>query len=132
MKIKVPEGMMDVAETAIHNCPEETSRNMARSSLEAALAWLAENPIVPTTSDDFSFLSSDYRLMDGYEANLVKSITKWQRRMFLAPDPDEPIKDLLEGKHVHGFNDSKEALREAYRRGLEHARDTEKVNNASR
>jgi hypothetical protein len=63
--------------------------------IEAALRWLSENPIVPTTGDVLGLLQERVlsgRLSEeeycGIPATTIKCVMReWQRRMFLAPEP---------------------------------------------
>lgn len=121
-KYVVPYGMLRAAADAdmlsIEHSPESELAPI-RLHLEAALRWLAENPIVPTSQDQADLLST-WRRNDkacGYPTNGVAEMTaEWQRRMFLAPDPvvPEEIKDLL-----CGLPSSDNLILEAYRRGQE-------------
>jgi hypothetical protein len=107
-KIKVPEGMLEAA----HNpCVYELMRLkpglgigyaaadapcLTEVILEAALRWLSENPIVPTEERAQEMWSAKQQ----YEGHFASwefvrwGACEWQRRMFLALDEDEPVKDL--------------------------------------
>lgn len=63
------------------------------SGLQAAVKWLAENPIIPTHKQIQDIADSNIY----YTEMVAKWIAEWQRRMFLAPDPEIPedIKDML-------------------------------------
>ena len=110
-KIVVPEGMWIAgfnATITIADRGEATTK-----CLEAALRWLSENPIVPTSRQERELVDSWIK-----ETSLGKTehlVTEWQRRMFLAPEPEVPeeIKDLLAGVHP----DVTPIAIEAYRRG---------------
>ena len=104
-KTVVPEGMLAAAWQDIAAAMKErisvggiggvAELHVARIAVEAALRWLSENPIVPT----------DEQIRDLFEANRYGVsreawriyFTEWQRRMFLAPEPEIPdeIEDLL-------------------------------------
>lgn len=59
-------------------------------ALEAALLWLAENPIVPNCEQAEELFCNK---------SIISVCVEWQRRMFLAPEPEVPeeLKDLLDG-----------------------------------
>ena len=80
-KIIVPDGMLKAMNSAFDNGRRTTSLLG-----EAALLWLSENPVVPT-HDQFDAMRGTYRDI----------CAEWQRRMFLAPEPEVPeeVKDLL-------------------------------------
>ena len=135
-KILVPEGMLKAAVEAVRvrsefgfhfidNKDELRSRRarivaQTQDTLEAALLWLSENPIVPTNEQtqgvcDSIFVGSEY-LLDPRDA-----MVEWQRRMFLAPEPEVPeeIKELVDSFNVPIYKlFYKEGLKEAFRRGL--------------
>lgn len=122
-RIVVPEGMLRAANKA---CEKEMARLdpskpigyivadamcITDQVIEAALLWLSENPIVPTMqqANEMATLTP----LGGSFAQF--SATEWQRRMFLAPEPEVPeeIADLLVGVHP----DVAPIALEAYRRG---------------
>ena len=82
-KIVVPEGMWIAgfnATITIADRGEATTK-----CLEAALRWLSENPIVPTSQE----------VIETMEPFVIKDPTdfiifgaRWQHRMFLAPEPE--------------------------------------------
>lgn len=93
---------------------------------------LSENPIVPNEIDVMEILQERVRShhISGEEycaippATVRFVIREWQRRMFLAPEPEVPeaIKDLLldGADFIHGQRHADEAnkqILEAYRRG---------------
>ena len=86
-------------------------------TLSIGLRWLSENPIVPT-EDQMA------QIMCAHVANweqIRSRIEAWQRRMFVAPEPEVPeeIKDLVEGM---SWNSSTwRRILEAYRRGRQSA-----------
>jgi hypothetical protein len=116
-KVKIPEGMKKAAGSAIKDIDPKCF--LVYPALEAALLWLSDNPIVPTHSQVQDIASSNvYHTHD-----IAKWIEEWQRRMFLDPEPEPELKDLLfdanpfpntGAKHRHD-----ESVREAYRRGKE-------------
>lgn len=84
-KIVIPEGMLNAA------CSAQSAKRIdpegwmiVRESLEAALIWLANNPIVPNEE-----VISDISLEMGRVTSgaISKMLQEWQRRMFLAPEP---------------------------------------------
>jgi hypothetical protein len=92
----IPKGML---EAAILSHPFDTRTKFLPEMLEAALRWLSDNPIVPTAKQSAE-LESLCRLND--EPMCMDAIfycSEWQRRMFLAPEPEVPeaIKDLMCG-----------------------------------
>jgi hypothetical protein len=112
-KIVVPEGMLKAAwhaqlpadnPTWEWDEGDEMQRKFYRRIFEAALRWLAENPI-PTTTNSMCALVRYCR--NKYSPQIWESWTEWarsevllvewQRRMFLAPEPEIPeeVKDLL-------------------------------------
>ena len=134
-KILVPEGMLKAAVEAVRdrsefgfhfidNKDELRSRRarivaQTQDTLEAALLWLSENPIVPTNEQtqgvcDSIFVGSE-NLLDPRDA-----MVEWQRRMFLAPEPEVPeeINDLrLGGQTTMSMGRMDWLLTEAFRRG---------------
>ena len=103
-----------------------------KALLEAAIRWLAENPIVPT-AEQLRAMRKDLCPVTGGEdgwmssSDLKDGAVEWQRRMFLAPEPEVPSEIqhlLLSGSHrlAEPFLNKqwvKEALLEAYRLGRE-------------
>jgi hypothetical protein len=115
-KYVVPEGMLQCAVEAMKEpggSKFRSTEQWAATGLEAAIRWLAENPIVPTKEQIDQI---DY-FLDG-EPNFVEShAVEWQRRMFLAPEPEAPdaVKDLYDEAPPGGT--AQKAIIEAYRRG---------------
>ncbi len=130
MKIKVPEGMLEAAEKAANDSrgvgPEDLGVDVLKT-LEAALRWLAENPVEPS-DDQTAKLKLDYMMAEHNHPQLVKfSAVEWQRRMFLAPEPEVPevpeaITDLIHKKLPETpeavCQSVNAAILEAYQRGL--------------
>jgi len=96
-KIVVPGGMLDAAlEVARerrgypHLASLETARLKAnvQAELEAALRWIAKNPIGPTNEQAKEL----WRTSTAGETNEARraslAAVEWQRRMFLAPEPE--------------------------------------------
>ena len=142
-KIVVPGGMLDAAlEVARERrgYPHLASLGTARlkanvqAELEAALRWIAKNPIGPTNEQAKEL----WRTSTAGETNEARraslAAVEWQRRMFLAPEPEVPeeIKDLL---FVGGILTADQVLNEypkgevdklileAYRRGQKSTRE---------
>lgn len=104
-KILVPCRMAQVATNAIidlwdgkpsHWNPSTDKMTIAMAALEAALQWLSENPIVPSQTQAME-LTGFTKYQDLELARARLALTRWQRRMFLAPEPEvhEEIEELL-------------------------------------
>jgi hypothetical protein len=90
-----PDAMLDVVYSTIENSGLEFGEGeklLVCAALDASIKWLAENPIVPTEQE-----YRDFGVKFDFQG--VKCIAEWQRRMFLAPEPEVPeaIKDLMCG-----------------------------------
>ena len=120
-KIVVPEGMLKVAMDATRGFTGygydsysdiPTSGHIGNHAtfavaLEAALRWLCENPIHPSPEQWQRLFSAWNARIDASETladsphpiedQLRFTVIEWQRRMFLAPEPEIPdeIEDLL-------------------------------------
>lgn len=98
-KIVVPEGMLKSADAHIRRkfdgvrCIHRIE--LVSESIEAALRWLSENPIVPKFDQEVAILKDCEPLNE--PASISSIAMAWQRRMFLAPEPEIPdeIEDLL-------------------------------------
>ena len=122
-KIKVPE------ERLLRVVDKVGSSPTVRECCTAFAEDLSENPIVPNEADVMEILQERVRShhISGEEycaippATVRFVIREWQRRMFLAPEPEVPeaIKDLLEGPEEPGISAREANWRviEAYRRG---------------
>lgn len=126
-KIVVPEGMLKAAIAVIENYDDVVGNGQCEEFrieliVEAALRWLSENPIVPT-KDDLAMvrlLYFDRKHLDG-KSTVTDFVVGWQRRMFIAPEPEVPeeIEDLLlpyDMATADGYAINV-AIIEAYRRG---------------
>lgn len=109
-KIVVPEGMFDAAMEAVQAIPMRGnvgSIDRVNGALKAALRWLSENPIVPT-KEQWDELRRTCWVPDELQA------VEWQRRMFLAPQPEQVVEvrvlasDL--DKLVEAFENVKRAM----------------------
>ena len=128
-KIQVPKGMSEAFHKAENHEGFKWDDAVLDAMLSAALCWLSENPIVPNEADVMEILQERVRShhISGEEycaippATVRFVIREWQRRMFLAPEPEVPeaIKDLLEGPEEPGISAREANWRviEAYRRG---------------
>ena len=118
-KVNIPAGMLVAAREAHRKFEaDEPGVFLTARILEAALLWLAENPISPTIKQaaDLLFVFRDVPS----DLDRIREIAlRWQRRMLLAPDP-EP-NDILDGfirfaeqmeaAGVHNFAEFQERLR---------------------
>ena len=139
-RVVVPEGMMKAAQesrTKHFSGPYGFSDTYCTIILEAALWWLSENPIAPTPEWAMEIAKSkfDDRVTG---IGVATGAMEWQRRMFLAPEPEIPeeIKDLLyeidrkglPDPYVNDFTTEVDRrIIEAYRRGLRHSRYSKAV-----
>jgi len=104
-KIVVPKGMIEAvidhhpSKGALQSDPDMLSTDTVTAVLEAAIRWMIENPIVPSTKDadklwrEAHTLSADSKTGHAGKDMLIE----WQRMMFLAPEPEVPeeVKDLM-------------------------------------
>ena len=124
----VPEQMRLAVAQAVHlECGRVDYHPQIRVALEAAVRWLAENPVLPTDEQIRELFSLTNHKVDC--ASYREREYEWQRRMFLAPEPEVPeaVKDLLwdsanlVAKNVGIFGDVPvqvdKNIIEAYRRG---------------
>lgn len=97
-KIVIPEGMLAVATEGVKELwdqkqsawnPSNNKEAIARAAVFAALEWLSENPIAPSRVQVESIIEPSLRGLDPYDL-IIESIREWQRRMFLAPEPEIP------------------------------------------
>jgi hypothetical protein len=116
-KIVVPEGMLKAV------C--ETYSDSVEVCIEKALLWLSENPIVPS-HEQWEKMTMDVHKERGWSVTNLDdhaglAIEEWQRRMFLAPEPEVPVKDLLWDLQSSTWSETEkkhnEEVIEAYRRG---------------
>ena len=96
-KIAIPEGMLEAAVAAVKiPVSGQLARNQTHDILEAALRWLSENPIEPTQKQSRKLYAD---VPQGLLVDEVPSwyAVEWQRRMFLAPEPEvhEEDKDYV-------------------------------------
>jgi len=93
----VPEGMLKAAVAGLIHCwdriPKSTDYSskqvqLSTAACEAALRWLSENPIVPT-DDQRAELSRLVPYEDSGNGKILSvACVEFQRRMFLAPEPE--------------------------------------------
>lgn len=98
MRIKIPE---DVLTVVLQSGPNNGSDYDRERDLEIALRQLSEHPIVPTdeqlaeirssvrmeiSRDSHGFVDESKDMLWPWFKSLI---AEWQRRMFLAPEPDE-------------------------------------------
>ena len=89
-KIVVPEGMLEAALDGLGIEIIKARRQYVKDTLEAALHWLSENPIVPTEKQ-IADLAKTMPYEDSGNGNvLAVAVVEWQRRMYLAPEPEVP------------------------------------------
>jgi hypothetical protein len=123
-KIVVPEGMsLAVGHAVFEECGSRQFHPLIRVALEAALRWLSVNPIVPTAKQFVDLFDELSEVNDGKLSH--RCVVEWQRRMFLAPEPEVPeaVSDLTV-EMIDGIPDYKcsrqrfnSTIAEAYRRG---------------
>lgn len=126
-KVLVPEGMRLEADEAIFEFRRQRQNRdllggvIRDITLEAALRWLSEYPMIPTDADMDTWGTLP-PITDGRSA--IKDFADWWgRRMFRAPQPDVPeVEDLM--WHGHASSDRpqdcdahNERILEAFRRG---------------
>lgn len=118
-KIKVPEGMLKAAREATRQWL------LTEVALEAALRWLSENPIVPT-DEQYSDLSAELVKYNYSLPSMKFAAIEWQRRMFLASEPEIPeeVRDFHAWAEVYfgshpELENIKDNFMKAYRRGKE-------------
>lgn len=96
---------------------------MLRKGIEAGLKWLADNPIAPPHSFGEELCNGRTEGYDPSPTEFEGAVMEWQRRMFLAPDPESPeeIKDLLVSGSLNeaffSHDIYNERILDAYRRG---------------
>lgn len=88
-KYVVPEeglkAALDSAGQTVSGCPWQ---ELATKAVEAFIRWQSENPMVPS-DEDLEFLQRDAEgSVDLGFARRKWYITEWQRRMYLAPEPE--------------------------------------------
>jgi hypothetical protein len=109
-RIKVPEGMLKAATDAVLRNPTANRETQIGPIVARAVcAHLSENPIVPTMEQAKGIagtggLSSDY----DYDPSSIRwGAAEWQRRMFLAPEPEcgclnlQLMSDQTEGMRLY-------------------------------
>jgi hypothetical protein len=85
-KYRVPDGMLNAFISGRRHQPYDDFRDEYIRGLEAAIQWLAENPIMPTMEQ----LNAMYKKVDtGNGGTYIPAyLAEWQRIMFLVPEPE--------------------------------------------
>lgn len=117
MNIKIPKGMLEAALEGLGIEVVHARRKYVKAALEAALRWLAENPIVPT-DEQAKELWNHPKVLHGSEHYAKAMARDWQRMMFHAPEPEYIGSEEL-GRFCARYQRIDEAVIEAYRRGKE-------------
>ena len=102
-KIKVPDGMLAAAREVMW--PDRLATGYEHQNLEsalkAAITWLADNPTEPS-------LEQVGYMYDAFRGSHVEALqyiaTHWQRRMFLAPEPEDTDLIALANKLIDNPN----------------------------
>src|SRR6202789_1329114 len=100
MKIIVPAGMLKAVDEAISTARgigcDLIAGHVRDIALEAALRWLSENPIEPSNKQiGEMILSAPYSNTRQAYTSTIFCITEWQKRMILAPEPENDVEKLL-------------------------------------
>lgn len=122
-KIVVPEGMYEAA------LKHQDSGIQCSAALEAALRWLSDNPIVPTREQAQEIHLATYSSFHSEDITTeikINMAVEWQRRMFLAPEPEVDPVAAFSTIDLRWHNDPdpravghNNAVLEAFRRGKE-------------
>ena len=117
-KYVVPDGMLKAANKAWDHFSGIGIGARIKVMLEAALQWATENPQVPTLQQAQD-LREDFIALPSKE--FVQFVTEeWQRRMWLSTEPEMIGPETVE-EFCSRFRTIREAVIEAYRRGLKAA-----------
>lgn len=118
-KYVVPEGMRLAAEKRTRNCVGTVGQYI-QAALEAAIQWLAENPIRPPES-----FGAEMRGFPGNasESLPIEAAIEWQRQMFLAPETPEErmqrdVDAIMNSKGTWSGSNVRMAVTEAYLAGV--------------
>lgn len=118
-RIVVPDGMLEAAIDGLQ--PSLGLMHDTSKVLERALRWRSENPVVPTDEHMNAMVSAavskfgiDWQRMNEWE-RARELCTEFQRRMFLAPEVPEEIREFI---FPDTPPDVKERIVEAFHRGL--------------
>ena len=109
-RVVVPEGMYDAA------MKYQDSGIQCGAALEAALRWLSENPIVPSVEQCDAIRDVLGPREDLMQWQVKEVAFEWQRRIFLAPEPEMIGEETLD-RFCARFRTIGEAALEAYRLG---------------
>lgn len=112
-KIKVPEGMIDAADNTL------VPRKSKETILEAALEWLADNPIIPSDLEAAKLMQDAYDIGWKRPFSGLDYVTfyaaEWQKRMFL--EPEYMIGSETIGQFCVRHQTIETAVKEAYELG---------------
>ena len=132
----IPEGMLEAFRQGMTERPGglamprlKPTDDLERAGVEGVLRWLSENPIAPTMQQLQAIYDSPDCPKEG--TYVPYYLCEWQRRMFLAPEPDVPeaLIDLLAPKFTNALEvamgkaltrneeEYQKNILEAYRRG---------------
>ena len=121
-RIVIPQGMTAAAHNATGLENNGNKYYYISRGLEAALFWMSENPIVPS-EDQVKGMIKGTDLHWGWDSEWPSHtrdwLIEWQRRMFLAPEPEVPkeLEDLLCAKSDTFNKHFDDRIIEAFRRG---------------
>jgi hypothetical protein len=116
------EGLAAALEAAGSTLRDTEWKHVVAVAVHAFIRWQSENPRVPT---DKQIKDMWTLYANSVEVDCAGLLAEWQRRMYLAPEPEVPekIKDLLldlRELKEHAWHEASicnEKLIEAYRRG---------------
>ena len=110
IKIVVPKGMLEAAASATFLNEE----NGLEKVIEAALRWLSEHPIMPSTEQllrmSRQYIDAKRSEIDEEMILFIKHLVcAWQCRMFLAPKPEVPCAHVRTNSY-HNFRNAQECV----------------------
>ena len=101
-RYQVPEGMLQAAVDSVarQQGMNDATRMHYKTVLEAALRWLSENPIVPTTKQAVEMicklaLTDPDQLPKINQYQTQELVSEWQRQMFLAPEISPFVQSVI-------------------------------------
>ena len=94
--VTIPKGMSEAFHKAENHEGFKWDDAVLDAMLSAALRWLSENPIVPTDGEAKEIWRDTGLCNEVDDDELRCIVVEWQRRMFLAPEPEVPseIRDI--------------------------------------